>query len=132
MACTPLVQESQRALVVRPSSNDTQEFIAPINEELDELDGDCEEAEVEDKWEALARTYNNLGKKIYEYLDEDSNVQATQPTPLQQNIATLETPRANVTAIILAGIIQKRPRTPDINLISESSDINYKGNGLFL
>ena len=65
-----------------------------------------------------------------EFEDQPRN-QTTQPTPLQQNIATLETPRAKVTAIILAGIIQKRPRTTDINLISESSDINYKGNGLY-
>jgi hypothetical protein len=79
MACKPLVSRRERDVVVSPSSDSQQEIIAPVNEEFDDLDGDSEVAETEDHWEELADKYEDLEKKVHEYLDDENKTDARNP-----------------------------------------------------
>ena len=63
-----------------------------------------------------------------------------KPTPQRQSIATPETTKPHddyttitkhTIAIILAGVMQKQPRSPDTNSSSESSDMNCSNIGLY-
>lgn len=77
MACKPLDSGRKRATVVRPPRDNTKGTIAPLIEDLvdledEERNSDGGVAETDDKWEELANKYENLEKKVHEYLQEES------------------------------------------------------------
>ena len=88
MVCKPLVSKRKRDGVVRPSNGNEQDIIAPIEEEFDDFDDGSETAEMEDKWDELANKYEDLEKKVHEYLD-DENIANARNFPMIRSPPTM-------------------------------------------
>ena len=89
--------------------------------------------------DAKINTLETEMRRMKKEFEEKSTTIALR-TPLRQNIATFVNPRRHGndkdghrqnTVIILAGVIQRQPRSPDTNSFSDSSDTRFSVNELY-